>query len=126
MSIEVIGFKKYSRRIKVLLKNLRQNAIPTIREEVDDMRREAQGFAAVDTGTMRDSTRKEDILGGASLISGGADFINPKSEEPVFYARFQEFGTINQSPQPFFFPAVLGGLPKLRRRLFNQTLAKKT
>lgn len=60
----------------------------------------AQIYVPVDKGILRDSIHLEESNGGFSLV---ANAVNSQGEE---YAKFPEFGTSKQIPQPFIRPAV--------------------
>lgn len=78
--------------------------------------RRAKQKAPVDTGRLRASITLADSDGLIQSVDDEAfssDAVDPASSSfgvvlgtNVFYARVQEFGSVNQSPQPFLRPAV--------------------
>lgn len=97
---------------------------------------EAKRLAPVATGTLRDSIRmtddKQGLLYGKLNATGRGNsdgisvYIGPVGsvdDGDVYYARFQEFGTINMQAQPYMRPAIAAKRPEAERTLV-QLLAR--
>ncbi len=83
---------------------------------------EAQRLAPVRTGALRDSIRvtddREGLLYGKLSGKGMSIYIGPVGsvdDGDVYYARFQEFGTINMRAHPFMRPAIASKRPEAER-----------
>jgi len=119
--MSVLGMARLRRQLTVdIPKSVRKAARDALAlgasELVDEMRR----LVPVDKGDLRDSigwtfgsapagSLVLDTMGGGkdlkvTVYAGGRD---------AFYAWFQEFGTKNMSPNPYFFPSYR----KLKRRI---------
>lgn len=91
---------------------------------------EAQRLAPHDTGRLRNSIRvtddKDGLLYGKLNATGRANldgvsvYIGPvgsAEDGDVYYAKFQEFGTIHMQAQPFMRPAIAAKRPEAERTL---------
>lgn len=83
---------------------------------------EAKRLAPVRTGALRDSIRvtddREGLLYGKLSGTGMSVYIGPVGsvdDGDVYYARFQEFGTINMRAHPFMRPAIASERPEAER-----------
>ena len=92
--------------------------------------KEARRLAPVDTGTLRDSIEVTDDrdarIYGKMNGPGISVYVGPvgsTEDGDVFYAKFQEFGTVNHSAQPFMRPAIASKRPEaealILKRLAN-------
>jgi HK97 gp10 family phage protein len=97
---------------------------------------EAKRLAPFATGTLRDSIMvtddKQGLLYGKFNATGRSNsdgvsvYIGPVGsvdDGDVYYARFQEFGTINMQAQPYMRPAIAAKRPEAERALV-QLLAR--
>ena len=80
---------------------------------------EARRLAPYDTGLLRDSIEVTDDrdarIYGKVNGDGMSVFVGPvgsTEDGDVYYAKFQEFGTVNHSAQPFMRPAIASKRPE--------------
>ncbi len=96
----------------------------------DDAKDDAWKRVPVDTGALRKSIRKERISKPAGNIiytgiRAGGHVVNPKTGRLVDYARFVEYGTSAQRPQPFLRPALKWAMSKKLPGHFAYALSKR-
>ena len=124
----VIGLRRLNRRLtRTIPDNVRKAARAALEENATAIVAEMKRLVPVDQGDLRDSigwtwgaapkgtitaasaTSGEDVL---TIYAGGGD---------AFHAIFQEFGTVNMPPTPFFFPAYRskkrGAKSRITRRI---------
>ncbi len=89
--------------------------------------KEARRLAPVDTGTLRDSIEVTDDrdarLYGKLNGSGISVYVGPvgsTEDGDVFYAKFQEFGTVNHGAQPFMRPAIASKRPEAEALILSR------
>lgn len=83
---------------------------------------EAKRLAPVRTGALRDSIRvtddREGLLYGKLNGTGMSVYIGPVGsvdDGDVYYARFQEFGTIHRRATPYMRPAIASKRPEAEK-----------
>ncbi|WP_298090440.1 HK97-gp10 family putative phage morphogenesis protein [uncultured Sphingomonas sp.] len=83
---------------------------------------EAQRLAPVRTGALRDSIRvtddREGLLYGKLNGTGMSVYIGPVGsveDGDVYYAKFQEFGTIHMRATPYMRPAIASKRPEAEK-----------
>lgn len=92
--IEVTGLDELSAKLK---KNMNLNIVKTVvKRNGAELQKKAQGYAPVDTGTLKRSI-------GLSIKDGGmAAVVAPATD----YAEYVEYGTRFMESQPFLRPAL--------------------
>jgi HK97 gp10 family phage protein len=88
---------------------------------------EARRLAPVDTGTLRDSIEVTDDrdarLYGKLNGPGISVYVGPvgsTEDGDVYYAKFQEFGTVNHGAQPFMRPAIASKRSEAEALILNR------
>ena len=94
-------FEIYKDKVDLLVKT---EVIPTIDKVADDIVSDAQSYAPVDTGKLKDSIKKEIKEDGTWKIV--AD---------TAYAWMVEMGTRNNPAQPYLRPALYGNMSKFKK-----------
>lgn len=116
------GFDKLDRQMAKMA-----NGIPQDRQR-DVLHRggqliveEAKRLAPEDTGRLRDSIRVTDDRDGllyGKLNAGLSVYIGPVGsveDGDVYYAKFQEFGTIHMQATPYMRPAIASKRPEAEK-----------
>ena len=104
------GLARLQRRMAALPKSVRRAVAPAVEKSADEMVDLARRFAPVDDGTLRASIkhRAGDHELARQVVAGGEATtreVRSGSGAKYDYASAQEFGTSEQSAQPFFWPA---------------------
>jgi len=118
-TITVEGLDQFNLLLNVLGPEVKASLQPKLRETVEDIKEEAKSRCPIDTGALRQSIRlqtKAKPMGNVYSIgvSAGGYITNPKTGKKVNYARYVEYGTSRQIPQPFLRPAYINNEQKLR------------
>jgi len=103
--VELVGWERFSRRLEMIIRNITEDVVPTIRVEADEIRKTMKQIAPVDTGFLRDHIIVRDIPEGAEI------------ESEASYSGYLEHGTSRMYPQPFFRTPLILGIRRLMRRL---------
>lgn len=98
-------------------KAFEESAIEALNKTADDARDRAKELVAVDTGSLKKSIRKERHAWPSGKITytgirAGGYIVNPKTGRKVNYAKYVEYGTSRQRPQPFMRPALVWAMRK--------------
>lgn len=122
----VEGLDKFNRRWKAIPRNAKINVRAALEDMANDLVEEMWSRAPYDDGTLQASigwtwgdapagTLTIGSVGGReygsmriTIYAGGGD---------AFYARFQEFGTVKQVANPFFFPVWRANRKRVRGRI---------
>ena len=111
VKVEIIGLNRLISRLARFQNTLDPAAASSVKQVAEDIRDDAKGLVAVDTGSLKQSIR----LGVSARPAGhihsvrvtaGGYITNPKTKRKVDYASYVEFGTSRNVPQPFLGPAV--------------------
>lgn len=86
-------------RIPALAADLKSAGDALVQKTADDIVRDAQQRAPVDTGALRDSIHREGSGSEATVACG------------VPYDKYQEYGTSKHAAHPFFWPALEANRP---------------
>lgn len=100
---------RLNRRMKVIPLAARQAVQPALDKSADELVAQIERLAPVDEGDLRDSA--EARPGEHELQR-----VVTVGDDVAFYARWVEFGTVENAPQPYFFPAYR----LLKKRLSNR------
>lgn len=123
MQFKSSGFDKLDRQLAALARG------PTEAQQRAALHRggeviaeEARRLAPYKTGQLRDSIQvtddKQGLLYGKLNGDGLSIYIGPVGsveDGDVYYAKFQEFGTINMKAQPFMRPAIASKRPEAEK-----------
>lgn len=96
-------------------------------KSADEMVALAKSLVPVDRGDLRDSigwTWGKAPSGSMVLATGGTSEFTITiyaGNDEAFYARWVEFGTINQAAHPFFFPSYRALRKRARSRIARET-----
>lgn len=112
-----ILFQKLVSTVPEIDENLRK----ALADGGDEMVEKAKTLVPFDKGDLKDSiewnwtkkTQEDNARSPAIVISAGSQQRN----DPEFYARWVEFGTVNTPRQPYFFPAYRLLRRKIRGRM---------
>lgn len=122
----VKGLDDFNRRWGAIPDKVRQAARETLEQNAEEIVADMRRAAPVDDGDLRDSinwtwgdapegTLTVGTVGGSeyaalriTIYAGGGD---------AFYARFQEFGTVNMPANPFFYPVWRTRKRRVKSRL---------
>jgi len=122
VKVEIIG----GDRIKSKLLRVEGGMDPVVRAALDavanQIKDDARAFCPVDTGSLRESIRKEAVARPAQKawevgVRAGGYVTNPKTNRIVDYAVHVEFGTSRARAQPFLRPAMLGNQSNVRKAI---------
>lgn len=100
---------RLNRRMKAIPKAARDAVKPALDKSADELIGQIERLAPVDDGDLRDSA--EARPGEHELKR-----VVTVGDDVAFYARWVEFGTAQNAPQPYFFPAYR----LLKKRLSNR------
>ena len=111
----VWDLSEFTAALRKVPEAVRTAAMVTLNHVGDRCEEAVRRNAPVDTGAMRDSTRKEGPFeeGDALYVNiavGGSQYTNPRTGGPVDYARHVEEGTARSRAQPFLLPGLLEGV----------------
>lgn len=96
---------KFIRNFKAFENAAKEEAQLALEQTADAVVKTAQSLAPVDTGALRRSYRFEKVSPDHIIVGSHSSEINPKTNQPVEYATYVEFGTTNNIGQPHFVPA---------------------
>jgi len=134
-SFEASGFRELDRKLAALAQALpEQKQREILHQAAEPIVAEAKRLAPVDTGRLQASIKSEDdrdasiygklnAAGMATPRGGVSIYIGPvgsTEDGDVFYARFQEFGTIEQKGTPFMRPAFQSKRGSAEERMLAQ------
>lgn len=111
--------ERLMRKLKALPEAVKADIRVALERSADEIVALAKSLVPVDKGALRDSigwTYGEAPKGSMALATGGSGDLKVTvyaGSSDAFYARWVEFGTVNMSGIPFFFPAYRA----LRRRV---------
>lgn len=93
-SLRVHGLAKLNRDLGKISTDMRKESVAHLRDVAREVRDDARPITPVKTGRLQRSLRYQASNRGASVSSN------------VFYARFQEYGTVNNPPRRMLGRAV--------------------
>lgn len=102
---------------RTMPKAFEASALEALNKTADDARDRAKELVPIDTGSLKKSIRKERHAWPAGNITyvgirAGGYITNPKTGRKVDYARYVEYGTSRQRPQPYLRPALVWAMKK--------------
>lgn len=122
----VQGLDKFNRRWKAIPKNARINVRHAMEEAANDIVEEMQSRAPYEDGDLQasigwtwgDAPAGTLIIGKVGKAEYGAMRITIYAGgSDAFYAKFQEFGTVNMPANPFFFPVWRARRRRVKSRI---------
>jgi HK97 gp10 family phage protein len=110
VSVKITGRNKLRSAVAAFRENIAAGLIEATENVSDSIVKDAKDFCPVDTGSLRESIRRETVhrKGGifdCRVVAGGR-ITNTKTERKVDYAAYVELGTSRNKAQPFLAPAV--------------------
>ena len=108
------GLSRLQRRLAAIPAEVRKAVQPALLKQANEMAATMRRFSPMDTGDLRESievtpggqaTPPYSQPGGSTTVPSNAVAITVGNED-VRYAHLQEYGTVNNAPHPFFWPAV--------------------
>jgi len=122
MAVE--GVKALRAKLRALPREYKAEIRVALAKSAEEVAAMARRLAPVESGALRASigwTFGKAPEGSMVLAEGGSDDTDLRvivfaGSDKAFYARWQEFGTVNMAANPFFFPAYRS----LRRRTRNR------
>jgi HK97 gp10 family phage protein len=110
MVTKVEGLERLKKRFARLPAKMKAEVKVAIETGADELVAMQKRLVPVDQGDLQDSIRKEPGRHEMSVsVKAGSN--------RAFYARFQEFGTVDHPPQPFFFPPYRALRRRIRSRI---------
>lgn len=124
----VTGFDQLDRTLAKLANGVPETRMRTLLHEGGEMiAAEARRLAPVDTGTLRDSIQVTDDrdarIYGKVNGDGLSVYVGPvgsTEDGDVYYAKFQEFGTVDHGAQPFMRPAIASKRPEAEAHILKR------
>ena len=122
----VSGLSEFRRRWLAIPETVRVNVRAELEAIADDLVSQMYSLAPQRTGDLAGSIGWTwgDAPGGSVVIGqvGGREYGTMRitiyaGDRETFYARFQEFGTVNMPANPFFFPAWRANRRRVRSRI---------
>ena len=121
------GFDKLDRQLAALTQGFADEELRgALRAGGEIIAEEARRLAPVDTGTLKNSITVMDdrdarIYGKVNLpaMSVYVGPVGSTDDGDVYYAKFQEFGTIRNAAQPFMRPAIASKRPEAERLIVD-------
>lgn len=110
MATKVEGLERLKARFAKIPARMRAEVKVAIDKSAEELVAFQKRLVPVDDGDLRDSIRAE--LGRHELsvdVKAGSN--------DAFYAAMVEFGTVRNSPQPFFFPPYRASRKRIRSRI---------
>lgn len=129
MPTKVEGLDKLKAKFAALPQAAQDQIRKAMEEGAAEMVRLAKGLAPVDQGELRESigwvwgAAPKGSLAFSTGGSGQDKIAIFAGNDSAYYARWVEFGTINQPAQPYFFPAYRT-LKKSMRSRTNRAIVK--
>lgn len=115
MSVDASDMLKLSRDLSAAGRELVPIARTIIQKGVQDIKRDAQTAAPVDTGFLKGSITYETRVLSTSVVGE----VGPSAE----YGAFVEYGTSRSGPQPYMGPAFARHAPLIEAAL-DQAIAR--
>jgi len=110
MASRVEGLERLRKRIARLPAKMKAEVKVAIETGADELVAMQKRLVPIEQGDLQDSIRKERGRHELSVsVKAGSN--------AVFYARFQEFGTVGHPPQPFFYPPYRALRRRIRSRI---------
>lgn len=115
------GFRDLDRQLERLERTMNEDRLrAALRRGAQPIVDEAKRLVRVDTGRLRDSIMAVDDRDGRlyGKLNGGdgvSVYVGPVGSDEdgdVYYARFQEFGTVIMRANPFMRPAIAAKRPE--------------
>ena len=110
MSVKVVGKNKLRSTVASFRKNIAAGLLDATEAVSDAIVADAKEFCPVDTGSLRDSIRRETVNKKGEVMEcrvvAGGRVTNPKTGKKVGYAGHVEFGTSRNKAQPYLGPAI--------------------
>ena len=124
----VKGLKEFERKFKAVPEQMRRNVAAEMEGIADDIVSQMYSAAPHDTGdlagsigwTWGDAPAGALVIGKVGKNEYGAMRITiyeTTGDKDAFYARFQEFGTVNMPANPFFYPVWRANRKRTKSRL---------
>lgn len=110
----VSRMRKTRRFINRLPKEIRQDLRSEMEWAGDALLQQAQDFAPVESGTLRDALS---VRRSSDRLTAEVGVIRKRAKRKAFYAAFVEFGTVNAPAQPFLGPAMESLRPVILARV---------
>ncbi len=117
--------QRLSRRLKAIPVAVKKAVVPALQQSGSELVGAMRSLAPVDTGDLRDSI-KYTMPGnstppysqpGGSRIAAENQVLVTAGNTDVRYPHLQEYGTVNNPPHPFFWPAFRLKRKKLANRI---------
>lgn len=116
------GFDRLDRQLAAMARGIPEDKMrDALHQGGQVVVEEAKRLAPYDTGRLRDSIRvtddREGLLYG-KLNAGLSVYIGPvgaMEDGDVYYAKFQEFGTIHMQATPYMRPAIASKRPEAEK-----------
>lgn len=122
----VHGLSKFERKFNAIPEQMRKNIAAAMEDIADQIVAQMYTAAPHDTGdlagsigwTWGDAPSGSLVIGQVGKTEYGAMRITIYAgDKDAFYARFQEFGTVDMPANPFFFPIWRSNKKKIKSRI---------
>lgn len=126
MTAKILGLARLDRKLKRLPQLAKAEIKAAMEQAAEEMVTTMKSLVAVDSGALRDSIgwtwgkapKGAGIVALAKSSLGGDLTITVYAgNAEAFYARWQEFGTVNTKAQPYFFVAYRAHKKSAKRRI---------
>jgi HK97 gp10 family phage protein len=123
------GVKALRAKLRALPREYKAKIRVALAKSAEEVAAMARRLAPVESGALRASigwTFGKAPKGSMVLAEGGSDEADLRvvvfaGNDRAFYARWQEFGTVNMPANPFFFPAYRSLRRRTRSRITRAT-----
>lgn len=125
--LRIEGTEKVKRNFNALTRGIDPAAARVLKAVAEDVKKEAKELVPVDTGALQASIRLIVTAATAGHVTrvgvrAGGYEVNPKTGRPVDYAVPVEFGTSQQTPQPYLIPAASKKAVPIMRSLLRELI----
>jgi HK97 gp10 family phage protein len=127
---KILGLAKLNRKLSLLPHAVKAEIKTAMEAAANDMVATMKNLVPVDSGALRDSIgwtwgkapKGAGIVAQAKARLGGELTLTIYAgNAKAFYARWQEFGTANQTAQPYFFVSYRAHKKSAKRRISSAT-----
>ena len=134
MKVTTSGFRDLDRQLARMARGVpAERQMAALEAGAEVVAAEMRRLAPVDTGTLRDSITvtdgREGQIYGKVNLSDISVFVGPigsTDDGDVYYAKFQEFGWLDNPGSPFMRPAIATKRPEAERLVLTRLAAEVT